>query len=147
MDMISPEEIRDEVYRRLKTYEDLSLMEHFAMFMGKAQILEFGLKNLLVELYGYQWEKIKARTLGHTCRELKACGLRGDFIALLEAFVGYRNYIAHEFLLNSSLLRSILRDDIGRLEIKHLERGTILLEQLIFLYDRTSERDWWTEVA
>ena len=136
--MISPEEIRDEVYRRLKTYEDLSLMEHFAMFMGKAQILEFGLKNLLVELYGYQWEKIKARTLGHTCR---------DFIALLEAFVGYRNYIAHEFLLNSSLLRSILRDDIGRLEIKHLERGTILLEQLIFLYDRTSERDWWTEVA
>ena len=38
--VLEPNEIRDEVFRRLKSYDKLNLLEQFAMFMGKAQILE-----------------------------------------------------------------------------------------------------------
>jgi hypothetical protein len=140
---ISGEEIKEEVFRRLERYDNLSLLEHYAMFMGKAQILEFGLKNLLVRLYNYDWDTIERWTLGKTCKQLEKSGLRGDFIQLLESVVEYRNYIAHEFLVNDALLRMIMDADSSRLETKHLQKGTFELEQLIFIYHWTNERDLW----
>ncbi len=140
---LSGKYIQSEVFRRLEKYDELTALEHFAMFIGKAQILEYALKSLLVRLFGYDWEKIERRTLGWTCRELKDSGLRADFIALLESVTEYRNYIAHEFLVNEAVMRTILEGSSGRLGLKHLEKGTYELEQLILIYEWTDERNAW----
>ena len=44
---LSKEEIQAKVHAKLDEYKQLSMLEQYAMFMGKAQILEFGLKGLL----------------------------------------------------------------------------------------------------
>jgi hypothetical protein len=75
--------------------------------------------------------------------ELSKCGLRQDFILLLESVVTYRNYIAHEFLANDAMLRSILDGDSGRLELRRLEHGIYELEQIVFLYDWCEEHKAW----
>ncbi|MBA2704502.1 MAG: hypothetical protein H0U60_11690 [Blastocatellia bacterium] len=113
------------------------------MFMGKAQVLELGLKSLLIRLFNYDPDRIQRWTLGRTTRELKDNGLRADFIALLEDFVDYRNYIAHEYLANEALLRRILRRDIGRLARKHLERGIFKVEEAIVIYDWLEQHRAW----
>jgi hypothetical protein len=140
---LSPGEILEQVFKRLEKYMHLNLFEQFAMFMGKAQLLELGVKSLLVRRYSYDNEKIKKWTLGKTARELKKCGLRGDFIFLLESVVDYRNYIAHELLANDAMLKSLRDGDSGRLELRTLEKGTIELEQILFLYDWTEEHNAW----
>jgi hypothetical protein len=140
---LSPDEILEQVFKRLKKYKRLNLFEQFAMFMGKAQLLELGVKSLLVRRYSYDYEKIKKWTLGKTARELKKCGLRGDFIFLLESVVDYRNYIAHELLANDAMLKSLTGGDSGRLELRTVEKGTIELEQILFLYDWTEEHNAW----
>lgn len=136
-------EIQENVFKRLEKYEKLNTLEQFSMFMGVAQILEFGLKNLLVRKYGYELEKLEKHTLGRTKNELKQSGLRADFIALLESVVEYRNYIAHELLANDAILKSILGGDSGCLETKHLQKGIYELEQLVFLHDWCEEHNAW----
>jgi hypothetical protein len=74
------------------------------MFMGTAQLLEAALQQLLVRRYKYDLERIERWTLGRTVRQLEARGLRSDVIRLLESVVEYRNYIAHELLLNDAML-------------------------------------------
>jgi hypothetical protein len=100
---LSGEEIKELVLEKLKTYEDLSVLEQYAMFMGKAQILEFGLKGLLTRKYGIPSESMEKWTLGRVKNELKQKGLRPDFIAFLDSVVDHRNYIAHEFLVNNAI--------------------------------------------
>jgi hypothetical protein len=138
--------IRRELSSRLKKYERLNSLEQFAMFMGSAQILEFGLKNLLVLRYKYDLEQIQTWTLGTTTRALERCGVRTDFIALLKSVVGYRNHIAHELLANEAMLRSILGGDAGRLEMRELEKGIYELEQILFLHDWCEEHNAWDGV-
>ena len=77
------------------------------MFMGKAQLVELGLKNLLADKYGYEEERIERWTLGRGVKELQERGLRPDFIVLLEELKEHRNYIAHEMLLVYVLLRKL----------------------------------------
>lgn len=135
--------IADAVQQRLKKYEDLTVLEQFGMFMGTAQLLEAALKQLLVRRYKYDLERIERWTLGRTVRELEARGLRSDLIRLVESVVEYRNYIAHELLLNDAMLRSILGGDSGRIELRHLEKGIYELEQLVFLYDWCEAHNAW----
>lgn len=145
--VLEPNEIRDEVFRRLKSYDKLNLLEQFAMFMGKAQILEMGFKNLLSSLYDYDIEKIEKWTLGRTVRELKECGLRPDFIQLLESVVDYRNYIAHDLLVDDAMIRNFTGGDSGRLVIKHLQHGIYELEQVMFLHDWCEDHDAWSSAS
>ena len=140
---LSCEEIAAGVAERLKKYESLSFLESFAMFMGKAQILELGLKGLLHRRFGKELQTMERWTLGKTAKALKEHGLRPDFIHLLESVVGYRNYIAHELLANEAILRSLLSGESGRFEVRQLEKGTYELEQLMFLYDWTEEHQGW----
>ena len=44
---LGPRGIERTVFKRLKPYDKLSFLEQFAMFMGKTQVLELGLKQLL----------------------------------------------------------------------------------------------------
>jgi hypothetical protein len=136
-------EIQEQVFKRLEKYKKLNVFEQFAMFMGMVQVLEVGLKKLLGRRYNYDYDRIEKWTLGKTTSELKKCGLRADFIFLLESVVKYRNYIAHELLVNDAMVRFLLGGDSGRLELRHLEKGVYELEQLVFLYDWCEEHNAW----
>jgi hypothetical protein len=65
------------------------------MFMGKAQLVELGLKNILTSKYGYDDERIERWSLGRVIKELRKSGLRQDFVHLMEELQEHRNYIAH----------------------------------------------------
>jgi hypothetical protein len=56
------------------------------MFMGKAQLVELGLKNILTSKYGYDDERIERWSLGRVVKELRKSGLRQDFVHLIEEF-------------------------------------------------------------
>ncbi len=105
---LSGEEIKLLVSQKLKAYKNLGFLEQYAMFMGKAQILEFGLKSLLTRKYSVPWETMEKWTLGRVKNELEQKGLHPDFIALLNSVVEYRNYIAHELLANNALISSMV---------------------------------------
>lgn len=136
-------DIQEQVRKRLEKYKKLNVLEQFAMFMGMAQLLEAGLKNLLVRRYNYAHEKMEKWTLGKTASELKGSGLRKDFVALLESVVTYRNHIAHELLANEAMLKALLGGDAGRLELCQLEKGIYELEQILFLHDWCEEHNAW----
>jgi len=115
---LSPMEIQEHVLKRLGKYENRNFFEQFAMFMGVAQILEIGLKNVLSIKYGYDSEKMEKLTLGQTKEELKKRGLRTDYIHLLESVVNYRNYIAHELLANQIIMDGLIKDYSSRFEFR-----------------------------
>ena len=60
---LSAGDIEELVYAKLEGYKNQSVLEQYAMFMGKAQILEFGLKGLLSRMYGVPSESMKKWTL------------------------------------------------------------------------------------
>lgn len=139
---LTQDEIRAEVSRRLEKYEKLNLFEQFAMFMGLAQTLEIALKQLLHRRYGDDFDRLERATLGQVARQLRARGLRPDFLAFLDSVVGYRNHIAHALLANQMMLESLGAGD-ARFERRELEKGIYELEQLWFLYDWTEEHNAW----
>ena len=105
--LLSAEEINNAVEKKIEGYEGLSFLEQYAMFMGKTQILEFGLKGLLARKYAVPFESMEKWTLGRVKNELSKKGLRPDFIAYLDSVVDYRNYIAHELLVNNAITMSL----------------------------------------
>jgi hypothetical protein len=139
---LSEEEIRDMISEKLEGYKKLSFLEQYAMFMGKAQILEFGLKSLLSNKYEIESEEMERWTLGKLKNELAQKGLRSDFIALLDSLVQSRNYIAHELLANNALLNSLVELS-PRIEGRELWKATYELEQIIILHDWCVEHNAW----
>jgi hypothetical protein len=49
---LTPKQVLARVTRRLQKADKLNFPERFAMFMGKAQLVEFGLKRILLNKYG-----------------------------------------------------------------------------------------------
>lgn len=141
--VLDKNQISQSILPRLKKYENLNFLEHYTIFMGVAQILELASKGLLIRRYGYDEKKIEKYSLGKVKNELIQCGLRSDYITLLESLIKYRNYFAHELLVNDVLIRSLLGGKSGRLEIKQLNPATYELEQLIFLYEWCEENNVW----
>lgn len=131
---LSGKRIQNAVNKKLEGYKNLTFLEQYAMFMGKAQILEFGLKSLLARKYKVPFESMEKWTLGRVKNELSQRGLRQDFIAYLSSVVDYRNYIAHELLLNNAITKSIANFSDRKL-YGDFFRGVYELEQLIVLYD------------
>ncbi|MDI9256877.1 hypothetical protein [Flavobacterium sedimenticola] len=143
---LTQEEIQAGTQNGIKKYEHLDFLGKYAMYMGVAQLLEFGLKKLHEEKYGNTLEEMERWTLGKTKDKLAAKGLRPDFIHFLESVVKSRNYIAHEILANFALMRSIT----DNLETSHyskderiLDKAILELEQLIFLFDWTNQNNGW----
>lgn len=141
-DALSKEQIKTLVLAKLEEYRELSVLEQYAMFMGKAQILEFGLKGLLTRKYGVPLEKMEKWTLGHTKNELRDRGLWPEFISFLKSVVDHRNNMAHEFLVNNAITKS-LADFSERKLYGDLFRAVYELEQIIILYDWTEEHNGW----
>lgn len=139
---LSGEDIKELVQAKLEEYKELSVLEQYAMFMGKAQILEFGLKGLLSRMYGVPSDSMERWTLGRTKNELRDKGLRPDFISYLESVVNYRNDMAHEFLLNNAITQSMA--NFSECELYgDLFRAIYELEQIIILYDWCEENNGW----
>lgn len=139
---LSADDIKELVHAKLEEYKKLSVLEQYAMFMGKAQILEFGLKGLLSRIFEVPSESMEKWTLGKTKNELKDKGVRPDFIAYLESVVNYRNDMAHEFLLNNAITQSIANFSERKL-YGDLFRAIYELEQIIILYDWYEENNGW----
>ncbi len=140
---LNVEEIQKAVGQRLTKYKKLNFLEHFAMFMGIAQLLELSLKGLLHRKYGVDPKDMERWTLGMTAKDLRQRGLRKDFCTLLESVVDYRNHVAHELMANEIMLRSLLGSDSARFEMRQLEKGTHELEQLMFLFEWCDENAAW----
>jgi len=139
---LSAEEIKSLVMEKMEGYKNLNLFEQYAMFMGKAQILELGLKGLLARKYAVPFESMERWTLGRVKNELSQKGLRQDFIAFLSSVVDYRNYVAHSLLADSALTKSFANFSDLKL-YGDLYRGIFELEQIIILYDWCEERNGW----
>lgn len=135
-------QIKRAVLRRIKRYEGHTFLEQFALFMGKAQVLEFGLKQLLARLYGIELDETERWTLGRATRELKERGLRKDYAGLLEHFVGLRNFIAHELLLSEGLVTNLVGRTAGFVR-RPLHHGIYEVEQALYLYDWCERHNAW----
>jgi hypothetical protein len=132
---LSGKQVLATVTRRLQRTEKLNFLEHFAMLMGKAQVVELGLKKILVRKYGYKEEKIENWPLGAVIKELKKLGLRRDFIALVEHLKEHRNYIAHEMLADDAMMQKLAGAESRRFAWKSLERGLFSVEEVIVVHD------------
>ncbi len=138
--------IQQKVLQKVEEYQNKSILEQYALFMGKAQLLEFCLKNLLFRLFEVPVENTKTWTLGRTKNELNNKGLRPDFIEFLSSVVDYRNHMAHEFLANDAITQSFA-DFSDHKRFGELYKAIYELEQLILLYDWCEENQGWLPVT
>lgn len=79
-------------------------------------------------------------TLGQVKNELKNRGLRQDFILYLDSVVNHRNHMAHAFLADMVITRSVANFS-DRKAYGPLWRATYELEQIIVLYDWCEENN------
>lgn len=77
--------------------------------MAECQMIEWGLKLLLIEDKKYIFERIENKPLGWVIRHAEKEGLRVDFLQLLDELLGYRNKMVHEFLYDFAILNQILK--------------------------------------
>lgn len=137
-DTLDSHELQDKIFAGLKIYEGKPFIEQFGLFMGKAQLLEFGLKKILVSLPGYNLdeEELERLTLGMTRVQLEKLGLRTDYNACLKSFTKQRNSMAHEFLANFAITQQLLDGAVlNRPFERELSHACYAVEQLILLFD------------
>lgn len=143
---LSREQIKNSVLAKLGQYKDRSVLEQYAIFMGKAQLLEFGLKGLLARKFNVSLEDMELWTLGKTKNELLKRGIRPDFIGFLDSVVDHRNNMAHEFLINAEIIRSTANFSERKI-YGDLFHALYEIEQIIILYDWCEENDGWLPSA
>lgn len=137
-DTLGGQELQDKIFAGLEIYKGKPFIERFGLFMGKAQLLEFGLKKILVSLPGYNLDdkKLEKLSLGQTRVELEKLGLRTDYNVSLQSFTKQRNTMAHEFLANFAVTQQLVD---GAALIRPFERelshACYAVEQLILLFD------------
>jgi len=137
-DTLGGKELQDKILAGLEIYEGKPFLERFGLFMGKAQLLEFGLKKILESLPGFNLPKGKLEilALGLTRVELEKLGLRADYNAYLKSFKDQRNTMVHEFLANYAIPQQLLdRTALIRQFERELANACMGLEQLIILFD------------
>jgi hypothetical protein len=133
---LSAKQVHSRVVRRLRKNDSLNFLENFAMFLGKAQLVELALKRILMTKYGYEeGRRLTRLTLGQAITELKNCGLRKDFIALLEDLNEHRIYIAHELLADDALMQKLAGAKTRLLALKLLDRALYAVETVIVVHD------------
>lgn len=141
-----PIDIRPQLKKRLEVYEKLSFFEQYAMFMGKAQILELGLKRVLTDKFDYDFETMEKWTLGKLSRKLEKEHIRPDFLVLLNSVVEYRNFIAHEMLAAEAMISALLDGSIFTKNQRQLGKAIYEIEQIILHFDLNQEHDGWLPV-
>jgi hypothetical protein len=132
---LSSKQLNARVFKRLRKTDNLNFLEHFAMFMGKAQLVELSLKKILVDRYRYDEGRIERWTLGTTIKELEKCGLRNDFIVLLKDLNEHRIYIAHNLLSDDALMRKLAGSEAQSFAWKSLKHALYAVEAVIVVHD------------
>jgi len=139
------EDVEARLHERLKKYEGRSTFEQFAVFMGMAQLLELGLKNLLFQRFGADADELERATLGRVRTLLSEKGVRPDLIHGLGSVVGYRNHMAHSFMADMVVIREAYGRET-RLETRELDKGIYALESLMLFVEAVAELDGWMPV-
>lgn len=142
-EVLSGDDIQNEVFRRMEKYEHKSFLESFSIYLGTAQILEFALKNLLKEHFNVYEEETEKLTLGQVRAKLESLGLRSDYTELLKQVVKNRNHAAHELLANQALIGSLGVEISERIQFKELRHFIFGLEQAVFLFDYFHHNNAW----
>jgi hypothetical protein len=132
---LSGKQLNAIVLRRLRKYDRLNFFESFAMFMGKAQLVELGLKNFLISKYGLVEEKVQNWPLGRVIAELRERGCCQDFIGLVEELKERRNHIAHELLVNDAITRRLTGFTARRIASDSVSKGLYCAEATIVVHD------------
>ena len=128
----------------MESLEKLTFLEGYAMFMGKAQIIEFGMKRLLIDERGYKYEDTETKTLGWVIGELEKNGLRKDFFIILNELLEYRNYFAHDFLADQALMNFLLKGEGSFTKpVRELSKAEYSAEQVLLVYDFLREGTFW----
>jgi hypothetical protein len=131
---LTGKQVAARVFRRMGRYDKLNFLESFAMFMGKAQLVEFALKSLLINKYGVEEEQIERWTLGQVIAALRERGCMQQFVGLLEELKERRNYIAHEILADDALMRKLVGSG-GTFASRSVMKGLYCVETVIVVHD------------
>lgn len=126
----------DAIFEKLIPLDKLSFEERVAAFMGRVQVLELGLKGMLVRDYGYEEEKVENLSLGLVVGELRKNNENEGFLSSLDDVVEYRNHVAHEILAVDAMVRSIAGDDARGLSEKGLRHALFAVQQAIHIHDK-----------
>jgi hypothetical protein len=140
---LDPAQLHRQIMAALESYENRSSFECFALLMGKAQILEFGLKSLLTRYRSVEPAEMEKWTLGRVANEFAAKGFRADYVAILKDFVSHRNYVAHEMLVNNAIFRLMATQISERFEFRQLQEPAYELERLLLVHDWCEEHNAW----
>ena len=142
VDTINPAQI---AFKRLKKYNKNSLLENYALYMGKCQILELGLANLLVDNSEYEHDQVENWSMGRIVNELERIRLREDFIAMLGPIIQSRNHIAHEFLANRVITMELTGGIGFHSDVSFLSKAAFELEQALIIFAHMQEKngDWF----
>jgi len=137
-DVINPSEI---ALKNLEKYKDYSLLENYALYMGKCQILELGLTNLLVENSEYDYDQVGSWTMGRLTNELERIGLREDYIKWLKLIIDKRNHITHEFLANRIITMELTDGKGFHSDESYLSKAAFELEQALIIFTHMQENN------
>lgn len=140
--LLTKQDIMGLVEKGLEIYNNKDFLEAYGIFMGKAQLLEFGLKKVLTSLPGVvlSENKLERLTLGMTRVELEKNNLCTDYNDLLKIFVKKRNTMAHDFLAGFALTQHTLQQTgLQHMFMGDLFRASYELEQLIVFFDFINE--------
>lgn len=140
--ILTPKMLHQKMANNLAKVNKYSFLEKYAVFMGKAQLIELELKSLLINKFKYKEEEIETRTLGWLIRELGKNGLRLDLIFLLEDLLKYRNSLAHEFLGLTAFGNKIAGNSFQMLQYKELRYALRKVEEVICVYDWLKENNY-----
>ena len=133
------DEIRQLSSQRLEKYDGKSLIEKYALYMGMVQILELQMKQIIYNQFDYksedQLEKLEKMTLGGAVKILKEkLRVRPDLIKLLENTRDNRNNMAHSFLVDTMISKS-LGFSMESIEVRQLDKYIRELENVILFWE------------
>lgn len=136
---VSYDEIKHLISQRLEKYDGKSLIEKYALYMGMVQILELEVKQIVYRQIDYksegQLKKLEKMTLGGAVKILKEkLHVRPDLIELLENTRDNRNNMAHSFLVDTMISKS-LGFSMESIEVRQLDKYIRELENLILFWE------------
>lgn len=136
---VSFDEIRQLCSQQLEKYDGKSLIEKYALYMGMVQILELQTKQIIYRQFDYesegQWEKLETMTLGGAVKILdEKVRVRPDLVELLKNTRDNRNNMAHSFLVDTMISKS-LEFSIESIEVRKLDKYILELENLILFWE------------
>ena len=145
VDGLDEQDIKAGTENGLRKYENLNFLERYAMYMGVAQILEMRLKQILVNDFGEEFDKIENWTLGRTLNKLKEEGMREDFFLFADSVKDARNYIAHELISNEAIWHSLAGSNPEHYSkgARTLDKAVYEIEQLMFILEWNDENGEW----